>query len=128
MQVLDVGCGEGQLLTTLCQPAPWLTPPPSTILPTVELSPDELVPPTPTYNDEIPNLHATFIAGLDISPQDLAFAVLGSAPPEETPDGKRSYYNISPRWEDLEVKILKGGLEVINEEFVDIECIVSTEV
>lgn len=32
------------------------------------------------------------------------------------------------RWEPLHAKVYRGGLEVINEAFVGIECIVSTEV
>ncbi|KAJ3514903.1 hypothetical protein NLJ89_g2092 [Agrocybe chaxingu] len=136
-RVLDVGCGEGQLLTPLCQPAPWLTPPPPSILPPPETpsSPDDLVPSTPTYNDDdIPNLHLTEVHGLDISSEDLAFAMEACAPPKHVPDegnsspGFRSYTAGVQRWEELICKVWQGGLEVINEEFVDMECIVAMEV
>ena len=68
--------------------------------------------------------------GLDISSEDLEFAVQGTAPqPDiELDNYAGSFSNVNPRWEDLDVKIWKGGLEVINEDFVDIECIVSSEV
>ena len=127
-----MGCGEGQLLIVLCQPAPWLTPPPISVLqPNDTFS--SSTPQSPTYNDdEIPNLHISELHGLDISSEDLAFALESTAPPkkelERFGNGYRSYNAGIQRWEDLVVKVWKGGLEVINEEFVDIECIISTEV
>jgi hypothetical protein len=39
-----------------------------------------------------------------------------------------SRFSLQHRWEELEVKIWQGGLEVVNEELVNIECIVSMEV
>lgn len=123
-QVLDVGCGEGQLLVPLSQPAPWLAPPPAPVLP-----PKDLGGPSPAYNDdEIPNLHISNLHGLDISKYDLEFAARETAPPNFSPDNNQPYYHVQPRWEELEVKLWEGGLEVINEEFVGMECIVSTEV
>jgi len=130
-QVLDVGCGEGQLLAVLCQPAPWLKAPPESIL--ESQSPDESLPPTPTYNDEdTPNLHIVELHGLDVSSEDLPFAIESTAPPKEDIEvhspGYRSFRSGVQRWEELVAKVWKGGLESINEEFVDIECIVSMEV
>lgn len=135
-QVLDVGCGEGQIIGVLCQPAPWLTPPPPSILPPIKpsTSPDDIVPPSPIYNDdEVPNLHIREIHGLDVSAADLAFAVSAIAPPNEEVEatlspGYRPFYRGVQRWEELLAKVWKGGLEVVNEEFIDVECIVSTEV
>jgi small RNA 2'-O-methyltransferase len=127
-------------LGVLCQPAPWLTPPPISVLkPLVSLvSPNDDIaasstPQSPTYNDDgIPNLHISELHGLDISSEDLAFAQGNTAPPkkeeERIGNGYRSYNSGIQRWEELVVKVWKGGLEVINEEFVDIECIISTEV
>ncbi|KAG6865183.1 hypothetical protein C0991_004626 [Blastosporella zonata] len=136
-ELLDIGCGEGQLLSVLCQPASWLPPPPPHILPRLEENPhsSENTPLSPTYNDEIPNIHPARIIGLDISSSDLEFAVKGTAPPQPEVDLNEGssqfatcYTNVGLRWEDLDVKVWKGGLEVINEDFVDVECIVSTEV
>ena len=122
-------------MTSLCQPAPWLTPPPISVLKPLSLvSPDDTsTPQSPTYNDDgIPNLHISELHGLDISSEDLEFALEGTAPPKKEQErigsGYRSYNSGIQRWEELVVKVWKGGLEVINEEFVDIECIISTEV
>ncbi|KXN80852.1 Small RNA 2'-O-methyltransferase [Leucoagaricus sp. SymC.cos] len=137
--VLDVGCGEGQLLVPLSQPAPWLAPPPVSILP-----PPTLIPPpgTPKKDpeqsssgmrnaDEIPNLYISHLHGLDISKHDLEFAARETVPPQLTPEegAYQSFLHMpQQRWEELEIKLWEGGLEVVNEEFVNIECIVSTEV
>lgn len=88
------------------------------------------IPPSPTYNDEIPNLHPTHVHGLDVSAPDLAFAVQSTTPPQDAGTEEGSGYRLyaGVRWEGLEVAVWKGGLEVINENFVDVECIVSTEV
>lgn len=96
-------------------------------------NPNEPVPPSPTYNDDdMPNLHIREVHGLDISLEDLKFAVENVTPPVEVEEvespGYRSYVSGMQRWEELLAKIWKGGLEVINEEFVGMECIVSTEV
>ena len=124
-------------MTALCQPAPWLTPPPISVLKPLSLSPNDTTassaPQSPTFNDDgIPNLHISELHGLDISSEDLAFALQGTAPPnkeqERIGSGYRSYNSGIQRWEELVVKVWKGRLEVINEEFVDIECIISTEV
>jgi hypothetical protein len=57
------------------------------------------------------------IAGLDIS-ADVEFASRGTAPP---------FHGVA-RWEPLEVKIWKGGLESLNTQFIDVECVVASEV
>jgi small RNA 2'-O-methyltransferase len=129
-QVVDIGCGEGELLACLAQPAPWLRPLPHSLNPTKSRSadydsdngppynvPDKLIDP---HESEIANLHCTKIQGLDISSSDLQYAVAGTAPPQS------AYKYI--RWEPLEAKIWHGALESVNPEFIDVECIVSTEV
>ncbi|KAG6843515.1 hypothetical protein H0H93_000738, partial [Arthromyces matolae] len=136
LKVLDIGCGEGQLLAVLCQPAPWLSPPPAHVLSTLKDKSTTELPLSPAYNEEIPNIHPTYIMGLDISTDDLEFAVESTAPPQsmvdlDSQDGyhySTNFASVNPRWENLDVKIWKGGLEAINQDFIDIECIVSTEV
>ncbi|TEB34798.1 hypothetical protein FA13DRAFT_1576335, partial [Coprinellus micaceus] len=138
-QILDVGCGEGDLLTPLCQPAPWLPPPPPDRLPPPSsgtTSDKSGSPASPNFNnlDGIPELHPSLIHGLDVSPADLEFAIERTRPsgleaefdPANPPP--RTYTINLTRFEPLDVKLWEGGLEVINEEFVGIECIVSTEV
>jgi len=96
--------------------------------------------PSPAYSckeDDIPNLHLREIHGLDISDEDLVFAMEASAPPErKVEEEDRSEMGMRlraltagvQRWESLTSKVWKGGLEVINEEFKDIECIIGMEV
>nr|GAT45288.1 predicted protein [Mycena chlorophos] len=119
VEVLDVGCGEGQLLSVLAQPAPWLAPPSSTILPSVDDC---------TYKpSDVANLHMRRVTGLDISASDLAFAIKDTQPPD--PASQQDPYSLRvTRFEDLSVRIFKGGLQTLNEEFVGVECIVCTEV
>ncbi|KAI0368687.1 hypothetical protein BV20DRAFT_969076 [Pilatotrama ljubarskyi] len=122
-EVLDIGCGEGELLACLCNPAPWLAPPPP-----------EVLPPTPSEkgtDDELAELHKDVlhpekIAGLDISRSELADAAEVTKPPD--PWQKSGLWHEPVRWEPLEVKIWEGSLAHVNQEFVGVECIVSTEV
>ena len=68
--------------------------------------------------NELINLHPVRVAGLDVSTDALEFASTGIAP---------SFQGIT-RWEPLEAKVWNGGLESLNEEFVDMECIIAMEV
>lgn len=135
-QILDVGCGEGELLTPLVQPAPWLLPPPPSILPPKDPESPILSPSRNSTVDEIPNLHPRLVHGLDISPGDLQFAIDRTRPPVPEPEDedahvrqmRRLYSPNLTRFEEMDVKIWEGGLEVVNEEFVGLECIVASEV
>lgn len=109
-QIVDIGCGEGQLLAVLCQPAPSLPPPNPT-------SPTDTAPP---LEDADLDLHPTHISGLDISPHALTSAIQDTSPTT----ANTSY----TRWEPLKVDIWHGGLEIYNPAFVNAECIVATEV
>lgn len=118
--VVDIGCGEGDLLACLAQPAPWLRSPPLSLYPaksSAAANANESIGPD---QREIANLHCTKIQGLDISFSDLQYAIQSTAPLQSN-----SQYI---RWEPLQVKIWHGSLESVNPEFVDVECIVSTEV
>ncbi|KAI0078764.1 hypothetical protein K474DRAFT_1640864 [Panus rudis PR-1116 ss-1] len=127
--VLDIGCGEGALISCLCNPAPWLPPPPPHILPSPDTH-DHAIP-TPRDIDGVAStegiLRPKVIRALDISPKDLQDAIEETTPKVADP-ASGSAIQPSPRWEDLEVKIWQGSLEDYNPEFVDTECIVSTEV
>ncbi|KAF9267959.1 hypothetical protein L218DRAFT_654877 [Marasmius fiardii PR-910] len=158
VDVLDVGCGEGQLLSALCQPASWLAfNPRSTDGRQVDGSDVETVvgddetAPMNLFNSSnglIPFLHIKRVAGLDISDVDLDFAVKVTEPEPSEPVGTGSSAEVGPgtrtglgwgfgiglggrepvRWEPMTASIWKGGLEVVNEEFVGVECIVASEV
>lgn len=105
-QVLDIGCGEGETIGCLCNPAPWRAP---------------LVIPHAEPGTLYPTLHIRSIQGLDVSAHELKCAAQETAPPK---DG--GYGHV--RWEPLDVKLWHGGLESFNPDFVGVECIVSTEV
>lgn len=67
---------------------------------------------------------------MDICSGDLTFAVQNTAPPQSVEHQGNDIFrrSVGVRWEDLTVRLWEGGLEVINEKFADVECIISTEV
>src|ERR1700722_17952165 len=69
------------------------------------------------HKNEILSLHPARVFGLDVSAQDLQFAMENTA-----------VSRAMRRWEDLEAKIWEGSLDVVNEAFVDIDCVVAMEV
>ncbi|KAF9651441.1 hypothetical protein BDM02DRAFT_3110493 [Thelephora ganbajun] len=107
--VLDVGCGEGSLLTALCNPAPWLA------------TPDQ------DSTERFKILHISHLHGLDISDHDLQNTIISTSPPSES-STEYDYYSRAIRWEPLQVRIWKGSLASVNEPFIGIESIISTEV
>jgi len=107
--VLDVGCGDGALLTALCNPAPWIA------------TPDQ------DSTERFKILRISHLHGLDISDHNLQNAVVSTSPPSES-TGEYAYYSRAIRWEPLQVHIWKGSLAFVNEPFIGIEAIVSTEV
>ncbi|PCH42492.1 hypothetical protein WOLCODRAFT_72633 [Wolfiporia cocos MD-104 SS10] len=124
--VLDVGCGEGELLSCLSNPAPWLSPPPLSLLATMFTS-DSSTTLSATIATELSTsteelLHPVKVMGLDTCARDLQDAIEGT-----DPNLDMSWKQPS-RWEPLEVQIWEGGLETFNPEFVGVECILSTEV
>lgn len=107
--VVDIGCGEGETLTCLCNPAPWRAP--------LAILPD------PDSGGAEDTLHITSIHALDISTSSLSFAAKAVAQIEDATCWMKHI-----RWEPLDVKLWHGGLESFNREFVGVDCIVSTEV
>lgn len=115
-QILDIGCGEGALLATLCQPAPWLRP--------NHFQDDDHELSSLFYNvglndEDTPDLHATRIVGLDISSSELEFATQCTSPASVNP--------LYTRWEPLDVELWQGSVDAINPAFVNVQCIVATE-
>lgn len=104
-----MGCGEGALLTALCNPAPWLA------------TPDE------DSKERYKILRMSHLHGLDISDHDLKTAIFYTSPPSEM-SSEYAYYSRAIRWEPLQVRIWKGNLATVNSSFIGIETIVSTEV
>ncbi|KAG7089387.1 hypothetical protein E1B28_011076 [Marasmius oreades] len=92
----------------------------------------------------IPYLHINRVAGLDISDADLDFVMKVTEPErfELESDvtgssvGGGSGWGLGAtiggrepvRWESMTANIWKGGLEVVNDAFVGVECIVASEV
>jgi hypothetical protein len=107
LQVLDVGCGEGVLLQHLTNAPPWRAHTSST--------------PAPAVFEKADFIHARELHGLDVDNSDLLYAADITAPPTKHVYGWT-------RFEQLDVSIWEGGLQVPNAAFKGIECIVATEV
>lgn len=105
-QVLDVGCGEGVFLQHLTHSPPWRAYTSATPAPAISEKPDFI--------------HIRELHGLDVLKSDLLYATDVTAPPKHT-------YGWT-RFEQLDISIWEGGLQVPNPTFNDIECIVATEV
>jgi small RNA 2'-O-methyltransferase len=106
LQVLDVGCGEGVFLQHLTHAPPWRPYTSETPAPSVFHKPDFI--------------HARDLHGLDVLHSDLLYAADITAP-------DRHAYGWT-RFEQLDISIWEGGLQVPNPVFKGIECIVATEV
>lgn len=117
IQILDIGCGEGTLLATLCQPAPWLRPNHFQDDDVHELS--SLLCNVGLNDADTPDLHATRIAGLDILSSTLEIATQYTSPASVNP--------LYTRWEPLDVELWHGSVDTINPAFVNVQCIVASE-
>lgn len=106
LQVLDVGCGEGVFLQHLTHAPPWRAYTSDTPAPPVFEKPDFI--------------HARELHGLDILQDDLLYAADITGP-------ARHAYGWT-RFEQLDISIWEGGLQVPNPAFKGIDCIVATEV
>jgi small RNA 2'-O-methyltransferase len=131
--VLDVGCGEGEIVACLCNAAPWLplypkepiaSPPHDTSsypeTDAVSLREEDGI----HFNHDL--LHVRNLHALDVSYEDLQQVISYAKPP--APPNDAQLWPAPNRWEPLDVKVWHGGMQVFNPEFVGIECIVSTEV
>ncbi|KAG9128083.1 hypothetical protein FRC07_005225 [Ceratobasidium sp. 392] len=113
--VLDIGCGEGSLLSALCSSA-------SSI-------PSD--PPDSHLSTPIRDLFLERVAALDIDPDvidDAVHAATSNCEPHYLApwgSGEDGWYI---RWAPLEASVWQGGLEVLNSEFYKFDAIVSTEV
>ncbi|KAI6042580.1 hypothetical protein EDC04DRAFT_2658985 [Pisolithus marmoratus] len=124
-EIVDIGCGEGELLTTLCQPAPWLGPRSQyrrnrSSTQNADDCLASMFDDVLLNDSETRDLHPTRIAGLDIDARALQYAVEDTSPLSANPQ--------YTRWEPLQVNLWHGSLDSINPTFVDVECIVATEV
>lgn len=106
-EVVDIGCGEGETIACLCNPAPWLGP--------LRL---DCKDGSPLPVEDL--LHIQSIHGLDVSASELDYAASAAAERAET--------SWMTRWEPLHVSLWHGGLECFNAAFVGAECMISTEV
>ncbi|KIO34670.1 hypothetical protein M407DRAFT_209954 [Tulasnella calospora MUT 4182] len=100
--VIDLGCGEGSLLSVLCQPASTIPPKPDDTTPNAEIEPTL-------------DIHISHLVGLDVDDQSLKIAVEETAPVlEDRLNDLPLWERPRPRWLDLDVQIYRGGLEVLN--------------
>jgi len=120
--VLDIGCGEGTLLSVLCQPAE--------CHPTRDDFDGRFRVPNgdeirlQSVIDTVESMYPKEITGLDVSSEVLE---LGKALLESQANGY-TFMPPKPRWQGLKVQLWKGGLEEYNPAFNSYDCIVSTEV
>lgn len=121
---MDIGCGQGELLSALCQPAPWLDPRSHWKNRFNAQDADEglisLFDNVLLNDSETPDLHPVRVAGLDISARALQSAAELASPSSDNP--------VYTRWEPLELNLWHGSLDSINSAFEGAECIVATEV
>ena len=103
---MDVGCGEGVFLQLLTHAPLWRAYTSET--------------PTPSVFEKSDFIHTHDLHGLDILHSDLSYAADITAPNRHT-------YSWTC-FEQLDISIWEGGLEVPNPVFKGIEYIVATEV
>lgn len=74
-------------------------------------------------------IYATSIGGFDVEKHSVDGAVERLCLIPYDPTAPRYASGGFPRWDDLHVKLWQGGIETLNEDFVDAyECFVSMEV
>jgi len=120
--ILDIGCGEGTLLSVLCQPAECHPIPDDFDARFCVPTRDEIR--LQSVIDTVESMYPKKIAGLDVSPVvlELAKGLL------ENQANGYTFLPPKPRWQELKVKLWRGGMEEYNPAFNGYDCIVSTEV
>lgn len=95
-----------------------------------EPSIDRYDPRTPLDADVSPRpLYPTLIGGIDVEERAITAAAERTVPRIFDPDAPRFSTDGHPRWDELRVQLWHGGIETINQEFLDkYRCFVSTEV
>lgn len=106
LQVLDVGCGEGVLLQHLTHAPPWRAYTTETPAPSVFSRPEFI--------------HPRELHGLDVLHDELLYAANITAPDNHA-------YGWT-RFEQFDISLWEGGLQVPNPAFKGIECIIATDV
>jgi SAM-dependent methyltransferase len=120
--ILDIGCGEGTLLSVLCQPAE-CHPTPDDFDGRFRVpNGDEIR--LQSVIDTVESMYLKEITGLDVSSGvlELAKGLL------ENQANGYTFLPPKPRWQELKVQLWRGGLEEYNPAFNGYDCIVSTEV
>ncbi|KAJ9091084.1 hypothetical protein QFC19_009258 [Naganishia cerealis] len=139
--VLDIGCGEGDLLRVLCEPAATVPEEPirAVYAPNGHSDVDEDGEENMDKDEDDHNVNRREtrelflhrIAGLDIDPTVIPAAVKATAPPADSDqeDGQEQYGDkyIVPRWQRLECEIWQGELAKHNRRLEGFEAIVALE-
>ena len=120
--ILDIGCGEGTLLSVLCQPAE-CHPIPNGFDARFRVPIGDEIR-LKSVIDTVESMYPKEIAGLDVSSSVLELA---KGQVENQANGY-TFLPPKPRWQGLKVQLWKGGLEEYNPAFNGYDCIVATEV
>ncbi|KAH9945360.1 uncharacterized protein BXZ73DRAFT_96350 [Epithele typhae] len=128
--VIDVGCGEGELLSCLRNPAPWLAPADARADPGERAVGEAGALAAAALADVHRDiLHPVRIAGLDVGRAEVeSVAEIAAPPPPEDEGASLRAYGAPVRWEPLSFEVWQGSLADVNPAFVGVECIVATEV
>ena len=116
LKVIDLGCGEGSLLSVLMEPSAFLSSHEASLSTDLTL-----------------NIQVQRIVGIDLDQSCVQEAKVATDPAEFA---SNSWLPPRPRWIDLGVQIWRGGLQVLGDDtkegnyfgFGDWDVIVSTEV
>ncbi|GAA5853988.1 hypothetical protein JCM8547_008184 [Rhodosporidiobolus lusitaniae] len=128
--VVDLGCGQGSLLSLLALPAYHTDDFP---LPSTYYLSQLLSPLSTSYSCAPPTreLHLKRLIGVDLSSAACAAAAKACVPVQRAPsswDGGGEEVGNETRWEALSVEVFEGDVESWNERLEGVEAVVLTEV